>query len=168
MNWKDPARIAQLTKLWADGLSAGQIAAKIGGVSRNAVIGAVYRLRLPMRHTTNRLTPNPRRKAQPSQRKPSLSPAAQVLKDIRRDGLPLPTPAETDIPRIATADLESNHCRFPCVADITEVASGAPIFCGLDKVPGSSYCAAHLARAVNVSKPLRPVRVPPERVMQVA
>ncbi len=48
MNWTDE-RVARLTKLWADGLSASQIAAQLGGVSRNAVIGKVHRLKLPGR-----------------------------------------------------------------------------------------------------------------------
>ncbi|MBB3237594.1 GcrA family cell cycle regulator [Phyllobacterium endophyticum] len=45
MNWTDE-RVEQLKKLWAEGLSASQIAAQLGGVSRNAVIGKVHRLKL--------------------------------------------------------------------------------------------------------------------------
>ncbi len=45
MSWTDD-RVATLTKLWADGLSASQIAAELGGVTRNAVIGKVHRLGL--------------------------------------------------------------------------------------------------------------------------
>ena len=45
MNWTDE-RVELLRKLWADGLSASQIAAQMGGVSRNAVIGKVHRLKL--------------------------------------------------------------------------------------------------------------------------
>ncbi len=48
MSWTDD-RVERLTKLWADGLSASQIAAELGGVSRNAVIGKVHRLCLPGR-----------------------------------------------------------------------------------------------------------------------
>ena len=48
MNWTDE-RVEMLKKLWADGLSASQIAAQLGGVSRNAVIGKVHRLNLPGR-----------------------------------------------------------------------------------------------------------------------
>jgi GcrA cell cycle regulator len=48
MNWTDE-RVERLKKLWADGLSASQIAAQLGGVSRNAVIGKVHRLNLPGR-----------------------------------------------------------------------------------------------------------------------
>jgi GcrA cell cycle regulator len=45
LSWTDE-RVEMLKKLWAEGLSASQIAAKLGGVSRNAVIGKVHRLKL--------------------------------------------------------------------------------------------------------------------------
>ncbi|NKB51524.1 MAG: GcrA cell cycle regulator [Rhizobiaceae bacterium] len=45
MAWTDD-RVARLAKLWAEGLSASQIAADLGGVTRNAVIGKVHRLGL--------------------------------------------------------------------------------------------------------------------------
>ena len=40
-------RVEQLKKLWEAGLSASQIAAELGNVSRNAVIGKAHRLGLP-------------------------------------------------------------------------------------------------------------------------
>lgn len=43
MAWTEE-RVARLTKLWQEGLSASQIAADLGGVTRNAVIGKVHRL----------------------------------------------------------------------------------------------------------------------------
>jgi len=45
MQWT-PERVEVLTRLWAEGLSARQIAAKLGGVTRNAVIGKAHRLNL--------------------------------------------------------------------------------------------------------------------------
>ncbi|MCA0407178.1 MAG: GcrA cell cycle regulator, partial [Proteobacteria bacterium] len=45
VTWDDQ-RIEQLKKLWGEGLSASQIAAELGGVTRNAVIGKVHRLGL--------------------------------------------------------------------------------------------------------------------------
>ncbi|MGL4496538.1 MAG: GcrA family cell cycle regulator [Beijerinckiaceae bacterium] len=45
MSWTDE-RIDLLKKLWTDGLSASQIAAELGMVTRNAVIGKVHRLGL--------------------------------------------------------------------------------------------------------------------------
>ncbi len=43
--WNDE-RTEMCKKLWADGLSASQIAAELGGITRNAVIGKVHRLGL--------------------------------------------------------------------------------------------------------------------------
>ena len=43
--WTDD-RVERLKKLWADGLSASQIAGELGGITRNAVIGKVHRLGL--------------------------------------------------------------------------------------------------------------------------
>ena len=38
MSWTDD-RVDLLKKLWSEGLSASQIAGRLGGVTRNAVIG---------------------------------------------------------------------------------------------------------------------------------
>ncbi|MBO42905.1 MAG: global cell cycle regulator GcrA-like protein [Rhodospirillaceae bacterium] len=48
MEWTE-ARVDQLKQLWSDGLTASQIAEKLGGVSRNAVIGKAHRLGLSSR-----------------------------------------------------------------------------------------------------------------------
>ena len=45
-------RVELLKKLWAEGSSASQIAAQIGGISRNAVIGKIHRLGLSGRGKT--------------------------------------------------------------------------------------------------------------------
>ena len=45
MAWTDD-RVEILKKLWAEGLSASQIARELGDVTRNAVIGKVHRLGL--------------------------------------------------------------------------------------------------------------------------
>ncbi len=54
MSWTDE-RVDKLKKLWADGLSASQIARSLGEVTRNAVIGKVHRLGLSGRATTSRI-----------------------------------------------------------------------------------------------------------------
>ena len=61
MSWTDE-RVALLTKLWADGLSASQIAAELGGITRNAVIGKVHRLGLSGRaKSASSSAPRPRK-----------------------------------------------------------------------------------------------------------
>src|SRR5215813_578224 len=71
MSWNDE-RVDALKKLWADGLSASQIAGRLGGVTRNAVIGKVHRLGLAGRATTSRMkSPRVRmRTAQAGKRNP--------------------------------------------------------------------------------------------------
>ena len=54
MAWTEE-RVELLKKLWAEGLSASQIASRLGGVTRNAVIGKVHRLGLSGRATTTRM-----------------------------------------------------------------------------------------------------------------
>ncbi|MEM1382334.1 MAG: GcrA family cell cycle regulator [Pseudomonadota bacterium] len=50
MSWTDE-RVEKLKELWAEGMSASQIAKALGGVTRNAVIGKVHRLGLSNRGT---------------------------------------------------------------------------------------------------------------------
>lgn len=49
-----------LAAWWAEGLSAAQIATRIPGATRNAVIGRVHRLALPKRQTATSVTRKPR------------------------------------------------------------------------------------------------------------
>src|ERR1700691_4762226 len=66
MSWTDE-RVELLKKLWSDGLSASQIAAELGGITRNAVIGKVHRLGLPGRaKSTSSTAPRPRKARSPS------------------------------------------------------------------------------------------------------
>src|SRR5438034_7122143 len=60
-------RVELLKKLWSDGLSASQIAAELGGITRNAVIGKVHRLGLSGRaKSPSSSVPRPR-KTRPAQ-----------------------------------------------------------------------------------------------------
>jgi len=77
VTWNDE-RVEQLKKLWAEGRSASQIAAEIGGVSRNAVIGKVHRLGLSGRvKSPGAAAARPREKAAPPQKPATAQPSAQ-------------------------------------------------------------------------------------------
>ena len=79
MSWTD-VRIELLKKLWADGLSASQIAAELGGVTRNAVIGKVHRLGLSGRaKTTSSSQARPRKTV-------AATPAAVPLRSAGMGG----------------------------------------------------------------------------------
>ena len=56
MGWTDE-RVEMLKQLWTEGLSASQIADRLGGVSRNAVIGKVHRLKLESRAKSTSVSP---------------------------------------------------------------------------------------------------------------
>ena len=95
-----PERIEALTCLWNDGLPANQIAAKLGQVTRNAVIGKVHRLGLPGRKTTSRSPrrTSPRRTAPAAfrcaRRRRScglIQPRRTICRPHRRSCSPLPS-----------------------------------------------------------------------------
>src|ERR1700744_322764 len=66
MMWTDEGA-ELLKKLWTEGLSASQIAAELGGITRNAVIGKVHRLRVSGRaQSTSNGGPRPRKARSPS------------------------------------------------------------------------------------------------------
>jgi GcrA cell cycle regulator len=78
-SWSDE-RVELLKKLWNDGLSASQIAAQMGGVTRNAVIGKVHRLGLSGRGKAKASpTPRPRKTSQPSAPAPLASPRTATV-----------------------------------------------------------------------------------------
>ena len=89
MSWTDE-RVEQLRELWSQGLSASQIAAQLGGVSRNAVIGKAHRLGLQGRPSPIRTTGGqaPRRRSaspRPTLPRPTVeSPVSAVALRVRR------------------------------------------------------------------------------------
>src|SRR5690349_23179268 len=75
LTWSDD-RVEQLKKLWEGGLSASQIAAELGNVTRNAVIGKVHRLGLSGRAKGPATAP-------PGQGKAAPGPAQNRLRVCR-------------------------------------------------------------------------------------
>jgi GcrA cell cycle regulator len=71
IGWTDE-RVELLKKLWMEGLSASQIAGELGeGVTRNAVIGKVHRLKLSARAKPTNTTPRARPAPRQAPRRPS-------------------------------------------------------------------------------------------------
>lgn len=158
MGWNDE-RVDLLKKLWSEGLSASQIAGRLGGVTRNAVIGKVHRLGLSGRATTSRMKthrarprPTPAgvavKRAMPSA-KPRFAqagnPAVRAL--YQPDAEPfIPSVEELEIPlaeRKSIQTLTECSCRWP----IGDPQLADFHFCGKNKVPGLPYCEFHARRA---------------------
>lgn len=162
IKWSDD-RIERLKALHAQGKSAKDIAADIGGVTRNAVLGKIHRLGLSRRvnrnpvHRVEHAHKGRRRnggavlealKATHAREKKFAARANQtpliniVLARARAMGelsaceaIDLPH-EEITRPSISLLDLAPNHCRWPVEQD------GKTKFCGADKHTGS-YCERH-------------------------
>ena len=75
MGWTDE-RIATLKKMWEGGSTASEIAAELGGVSRNAVIGKAHRLGLKARPSP--VKANDKKKPAAPAKKPAAAPAPRA------------------------------------------------------------------------------------------
>ena len=142
MGWTDE-RVANLKKLWLDGLSASQIAKQLGGVTRNAVIGKVHRLGLsgraapsqPSRPACRAARPRPTQAPSAPRR---IEPAARPVV-ATQPSAPAPRPAVLDLPGTATVlTLGSHMCKWP----IGDPSSREFSFCGRRASEGV-YCVEH-------------------------
>ncbi len=153
--WTDD-RVELLKKLWAEGLSASQIATKLaGGVTRNAVIGKVHRMGLSGRVTRTRVsTPRTRKTREPSHPgRPSGSAtrsamtvgnnALKPLSESKPDPIVEPVPIHiADIPegeRVTILMLSDKTCRWP----LGDPGSEDFCFCGKPPKEGAPYCPGH-------------------------
>ncbi|TBB57043.1 GcrA cell cycle regulator [Rhizobium ruizarguesonis] len=121
MIWTDE-RVARLKRLWAEGLSASQIAAHLGGVSRNAVVGKIHKLQLPGRAGAGRIVP----------RQTSASNFDKLLPRQARVVVPISK-------KLAVHQLTERVCHWPVGDPLTADFS----FCGADAPENSPYCVYH-------------------------
>lgn len=151
MTWTD-ARIAQLTRLWTEGVSAAGIAETLGDVSRSAVLGKLYRLDLlgsrkpasaprryegpPMARVGRGmglgLRPAPPVRQQPAE--PKAAPPEPPRSPWRETAF-APLPGTTPQPWLSRA---FGECAFPVGGE-----GGALVSCCAPVKPRSAYCPAH-------------------------
>lgn len=151
MSWTDE-KVDLLKQLWAEGRTCSYIADRIGGVSRNAVIGKVHRIGLAGRIVKSTDKTKVRMGGPKPPKKMKVKPAPERGQKAILAELPVePLPAE-DIPPeklVAFADLEESHCRWI----YGDTRSGTHGFCGANKVIGLSYCERHARRAFAAPTP---------------
>ena len=127
-------RVEQLRPYVNAGLTCSQIALEIG-VTRNAVIGEIHRLRRHRGSPARRL-----RSAHPPRVRPRMTERRIVhaifaeLRHVAEVG-----PVES-ADRCSLLDLAHGKCRWP----INDPADEDFVFCGNDAVAGMSYCAGHV------------------------
>ena len=147
LTWSDD-RVEQLKKLWEGGLSASQIAAELGNVTRNAVIGKVHRLGLSGRaKSPTSAAPRPRKAARPAQQ------MMRVTRPVSRGNTALAqafdVEVETDpitfdnvVPmsqRLSLLELNEANCHWP----VGDPSSPEFFFCGGRALASLPYCAHH-------------------------
>lgn len=142
MGWTDE-RVELLKKLWADGLSASQIAAELGGISRNAVIGKVHRLGLSGRaKSPSSAAPRPRKARSSGQMLRVSRPAMRGNTALAFEYEAEPEPELVEIPieqRKTLLQLNEHTCRWP----VGDPGSGDFYFCGGETASELPYCAYH-------------------------
>lgn len=173
MNWTDE-RVERLTKLWAEGLSASQIAAQLGGVTRNAVIGKVHRLNLPGRAKSGgTAAARPKRQpaapaartassfnARPAARQQPRSNGALALRADLTIDIDEQVETSTDsrvVPisrKLALTELSERTCKWPIGDPMHEDFH----FCGNDSDDTTPYCRYHARLAFQPSAERRRVR----------
>ncbi|RYX99588.1 MAG: GcrA cell cycle regulator [Bradyrhizobiaceae bacterium] len=146
ITWTDD-RVEQLKKLWEGGLSASQIAAELGNVTRNAVIGKVHRLGLSGRaKSPSSAAPRPR-KPRPAQQmvrmpRPVARGNTALAHDYQVEMEPDPISVDNVIPisqRLQLVELNDATCHWP----VGDPATSDFYFCGGKSVAGAPYCAHH-------------------------
>jgi GcrA cell cycle regulator len=163
MNWTDE-RVEMLKKLWSDGLSASQIAAELGGITRNAVIGKVHRLGLSGRaKSPSSAAPRPR-KARPAHmlriQRPAIRGNTALAQQFEYEVEAEPEVVENIIPlgqRKTLLELSEETCRWP----IGDPGAQDFFFCGGQSVPSGPYCSYHSRVAyqpANLRRDRRPFR----------
>lgn len=170
MAWNDE-KIELLKKLWAEGLSCSVIADRMGdGLSRNAVIGKVSRLRLPGRDVKVRQSIGGkkgakvmRKRHQEAKRIASGKPPSAVAALFKAEPF-----VSRDIPQVPESqrkvldDLGERDCRFP-------YGDGPFTFCARPKVTGLAYCEDHARICFQPPKPAtRPSGTPANQLRLVA
>ena len=149
MSWTDE-RIEVLRRLWADGLSASQIANNLGGVTRNAVIGKIHRLGLSGRVKAPQARAGRQRANVAPSRQPMTSPQPRVMaagalavKVVEREVMEIiPLPEAEVVPLhggVTLFELGAAACRWP----IGDPSADAFLFCGSRTQPGEVYCRSH-------------------------
>ena len=163
MTWTDE-RVENLKKLWADGLSASQIAAELGGITRNAVIGKVHRLGLSGRaKSPSSASPRPRkarsphmlRVSRPAMRGNTALAHAYDFEVEQEHAL-----VENIIPlgqRRTLLELNEDTCRWP----IGDPSSTEFFFCGGQALNALPYCSYHSRVAYQPANERRRDRKPP-------
>ena len=138
MAWTDE-RVELLKTLWAEGLSAAQIANKMGGVTRNAVIGKVHRLGLSGRATPAKPQRGCGTMGERREEVVTVKPQRKEIKSVIPEVQTIAPLVLDSGDRTTVATIKNNMCKWP----IGDPAKDDFHFCGQQTLTGKSYCTHH-------------------------
>jgi GcrA cell cycle regulator len=159
-----------LKTLWGTGLSTARIAAEIGGITKNAVIGRARRMSLPARRPGG--TPSTKctrrvRTAMAAQQAASIKPLTFLGGSrmgppaVKVEPITAPVlcfqwydDRRREAGLVHLLDLEPHHCRFAIGYD-HKLGHG---FCGCNAAPGLPYCEHHAARVYTPLERVWPIQ----------
>ena len=132
MSWNSEKE-EKLKKLWGKGSTASEIAQIIGGVTRNAVIGKVWRLGLSVKSGTQKI------KKSKEEKKNLTNSEKKISIKSKFKSILLDKNFEPENPK-SLEELTEKTCKWP---------TGHPneesfYFCGRSPVKGYSYCRLHV------------------------
>jgi GcrA cell cycle regulator len=119
-------RIAELKDLWARHFTASQVAKKMGGITRNAVLGKLHRMNGAARPALPKAQ-RPKRPRRKVEYKPP-SPIGELPQAVD-------LPADESFFACSIIELTPTTCRWPLDGD-------PMLYCGAQKGRGS-YCVRH-------------------------
>ncbi len=163
MSWTEE-RVERLRKLWAKGWPAARIADELGEVTRNAVIGKIYRLGLAQKRPKkpkdsggkkraprssaaaetkqNNETSKVRRDSRAEQQPPEDTRSLTAIDDsgtVTEDHAETAKRIEEESLKLSLMQLTDRTCRWPIGDPSTEDFW----FCGHPSEPGKPYCKTH-------------------------
>lgn len=155
MEWTEQ-RIEMLRRLWGQGQTASQIAAALGGVTRNAVIGKAHRLGL-----TGRPSPIKRDaaggdapKRRPAARRIAMAPQPKPMMSMQRSNANPPqseaAPPAPPAPQERTRSYQAQRTQSggkACSWPVGDPKQPGFHFCGEPAEAGRPYCGTHCQQA---------------------
>lgn len=150
--WSDE-RVARLRLLWDEGNSASRIAAELGGMTRNMVMGKAHRLGLCRTRPdpahggqpVARIQPRPPSEPRIPAHAPALAPKS-CLPAIPAASSPLARTPPAEPPgatSVTIMDLSASMCRWP----LGDPSTPSFRFCGASAATGQPYCVGHCGMA---------------------
>src|ERR1700722_19184404 len=164
MSWTEQ-KIQMLKDMWGHGYSASEIAKRLGGFTRNAVIGKAHRLKLSSRPSPIKRDDEGRVNMPPDVITPIVRTSSKkraMLRPLPPVALPSTIKTQKDTMSaldslkrsegIAVTKAGERHCRWP----IGDPRSPDFRFCGCSAYEGLPYCIDHARMAYqNVGKKQR-------------